>query len=259
MSFVRDARAARVLLAIACAVVVGLLSALPASAQEADDERGEKDRKRHYTVEEGPCDLDKMPKGAVHQWTPGGESIVHRVAYGQGLQDIAQRYGIEGAEAYRVLWDANPQLDALLLERSGITIRIPACGTEIRKRKLPKPPPPPEPEPEAESAGDDAAEDGGGDDGGGRSDPEPQEATAVAGGGVWDRLAECESGGNWSINTGNGYYGGLQFSLQSWRGVGGSGYPHEHSREEQIKRAEMLKANGGWGHWPSCAAKLGLL
>ena len=76
---------------------------------------------------------------------------------------------------------------------------------------------------------------------------------------VWDRLARCESGGNWSINTGNGYYGGLQFSLQSWRGVGGTGYPHEHSREEQIKRGEMLKANGGWGHWPSCAAKLGLL
>lgn len=77
-------------------------------------------------------------------------------------------------------------------------------------------------------------------------------------GSAWDRLAACESGGNWSINTGNGYYGGLQFSLSSWRGVGGSGYPHQASKAEQIRRAEMLKGSGGWGHWPACSAKLGL-
>lgn len=75
---------------------------------------------------------------------------------------------------------------------------------------------------------------------------------------VWDRLAKCESGGNWKINTGNGYYGGLQFSLSSWRAVGGKGYPHEATKEEQIKRAMMLKKNGGWGHWPACSKKLGL-
>ncbi len=77
-------------------------------------------------------------------------------------------------------------------------------------------------------------------------------------GSAWDRLAACESGGNWSINTGNGYYGGLQFSLSSWRGVGGSGYPHQASKAEQIRRAEILKGSGGWGHWPACSAKLGL-
>jgi len=76
--------------------------------------------------------------------------------------------------------------------------------------------------------------------------------------GVWDRVAECESGGNWSINTGNGYYGGLQFSLSSWRAVGGSGYPHESSRAEQIRRAEMLLDLQGWGAWPSCSRQLGL-
>ena len=74
---------------------------------------------------------------------------------------------------------------------------------------------------------------------------------------VWDRLAQCESGGNWQINTGNGYYGGLQFSLSSWRGVGGSGYPHQNSREEQIKRGELLLARQGWGAWPACSLKLG--
>jgi hypothetical protein len=75
---------------------------------------------------------------------------------------------------------------------------------------------------------------------------------------VWDRLARCESGGNWSINTGNGYYGGLQFSLPSWRAAGGSGYPHKASRAEQISRGKRLKARQGWGAWPSCTARLGL-
>ena len=75
---------------------------------------------------------------------------------------------------------------------------------------------------------------------------------------VWDDLAECESGGDWSINTGNGYFGGLQFSLTSWRAVGGTGYPHEHSRNEQINRGERLRAIQGWGAWPACSRKLGL-
>jgi hypothetical protein len=75
---------------------------------------------------------------------------------------------------------------------------------------------------------------------------------------VWDDLARCESGGNWSINTGNGYYGGLQFSLSSWRAVGGSGYPHRATKAEQINRGERLQAKQGWGAWPACSRKLGL-
>lgn len=69
----------------------------------------------------------------------------------------------------------------------------------------------------------------------------------------WDRVARCESGGNWSISTGNGYYGGLQFSLSTWRWVGGQGYPHHASKAEQIRRAEILRTQrGGLGHWPVC-------
>ena len=75
---------------------------------------------------------------------------------------------------------------------------------------------------------------------------------------VWDQLAECESGGDWQINSGNGFYGGLQFTLTSWRAVGGTGYPHENSREEQILRAEILQDLQGWGAWPGCARRLGL-
>jgi putative cell wall-binding protein len=75
---------------------------------------------------------------------------------------------------------------------------------------------------------------------------------------TWERLAQCESGGNWAINTGNGYYGGIQFSLSSWRAVGGAGYPHQNSKWEQIHRGELLQARQGWGAWPACSRKLGL-
>jgi resuscitation-promoting factor RpfB len=78
-------------------------------------------------------------------------------------------------------------------------------------------------------------------------------------GGVWDRLAQCESGGNWSINTGNGYYGGLQFSLSTWHAYGGSGYPHQASKATQIAIAQKVQADVGWGAWPACSRKLGLL
>jgi uncharacterized protein YabE (DUF348 family) len=83
-------------------------------------------------------------------------------------------------------------------------------------------------------------------------------APAVSGDSVWDRLAQCEAGGNWYINSGNGYYGGLQFSASSWRAVGGTGLPHQNSREVQIQMGERLKAKQGWGAWPACSAKLGL-
>lgn len=73
----------------------------------------------------------------------------------------------------------------------------------------------------------------------------------------WDRLAQCESGGDWSINTGNGYYGGLQFSLSSWQAVGGTGYPHQASRATQIAMGQRLYAQGGWGHWPGCTRSFG--
>ena len=76
---------------------------------------------------------------------------------------------------------------------------------------------------------------------------------------VWDALAQCESGGNWAINTGNGYYGGLQFNLGTWQAYGGSGLPSQNSRETQIAIATKVRdASGGYGAWPGCAASLGL-
>ena len=78
-------------------------------------------------------------------------------------------------------------------------------------------------------------------------------APAVADGSVWDRIAQCESGGNWHANTGNGYYGGLQFSLGTWQANGGVGRPDQASREQQIAVAERVRdASGGYGAWPVC-------
>jgi hypothetical protein len=96
-------------------------------------------------------------------------------------------------------------------------------------------------------ANDWLAQQGGGGGGGGDS--------------VWDRIAECESGGNWSINTGNGYYGGLQFAGSTWRSFGGeqfAPYAHQASREEQIIVAERVLDSQGWDAWPTCSSRLGL-
>ena len=89
--------------------------------------------------------------------------------------------------------------------------------------------------------------------------PEPVAVSAPnysSGGSAWDRIAACESGGNWAANTGNGYYGGLQFSLGTWQAYGGSGRPDQNSREQQIAVAERVRAaEGGYGAWPVCGAR----
>ncbi|GGX30260.1 transglycosylase family protein [Streptomyces noursei] len=87
---------------------------------------------------------------------------------------------------------------------------------------------------------------------------EPAEAVGT---GTWDRLAQCESGGNWRIDTGNGFSGGLQFGHSTWRSYGGGSYAaraSRASREQQIRVAERVLARQGWGAWPACSASLGL-
>ncbi len=75
---------------------------------------------------------------------------------------------------------------------------------------------------------------------------------------VWDKVAKCESGGRWHINTGNGFYGGLQFSNSTWRAFGGKKYAgkaHKASKSEQIAIARRVLASQGAGAWPSCGRK----
>lgn len=89
--------------------------------------------------------------------------------------------------------------------------------------------------------------------------PTPEvKSAAIVGDEIWDTIAKCESGNNWSIDTGNGYFGGLQFSQSAWESVGGSGNPAHASREEQIEKGKKLQEKRGWGVWGDCAKKLGL-
>ncbi|CAN5806888.1 resuscitation-promoting factor [soil metagenome] len=124
-------------------------------------------------------------------------------------------------------------------------------GTADRPAPKPEPSPEPSPQPQPDPQPDPQPQP--------EPEPEPEPEPVVGGSGVWDQLAQCESGGNWSINTGNGYYGGLQFNLSTWQAYGGSGLPSEASRETQIAVATKLRdANGGYGAWPACSASLGL-
>jgi hypothetical protein len=129
--------------------------------------------------------------------------------------------------------------------RTTTTTAPPTTTTTAPPTTTTEPPPPPTEPPVTEAPPEPAPSSGG------LGDPNNYAS--------WDALAQCESGGNWQINTGNGYYGGLQFSLSSWQGVGGTGYPHEHSRETQIAMGQRLYASSGWGAWPACSAQLGFL
>ncbi|MFJ8053449.1 transglycosylase family protein [Streptomyces luteogriseus] len=83
---------------------------------------------------------------------------------------------------------------------------------------------------------------------------------AAADSGVWDRIAQCESGGDWHINTGNGYYGGLQFAPSTWNAYGGTAYAptaDRASRSQQIAVATKVQRAQGWGAWPTCSARAG--
>lgn len=164
------------------------------------------------------------------------------IAPGDSLSKIAT----DKKTTIQRLFDANETIKDPDLIYPGDKIRIPKADEKLTTRPLPTPAVIAAPAftaaPTARSAVPRAA----------------VQAAPVASGSVWDQLAVCEAGGNWAINTGNGYYGGLQFTLSSWQAVGGSGLPSDASREEQIQRGEMLLARQGWGAWPACAAKLGL-
>jgi hypothetical protein len=167
------------------------------------------------------------------------EPTTHTVGAGESLADIAALHGIEGEDGWRRLYDANPAVADPDVVEVGTSLRIPEEDEALDRRPLPEPVVPARPARERAS----------------RSAPG---GAAGPGPGVWDRLAACEAGGNWAANTGNGYYGGLQFSAASWAAVGGTGLPHQHDRGTQIAMGERLRAAQGWGAWPSCSRRLGL-
>jgi LysM repeat protein len=118
-------------------------------------------------------------------------------------------------------------------------------GQEIDLNKLGTPGEVPDrqPAPTSSRQSDDGGERSSSSDTSGSSPAAPVAPSSSGGGTVWDRLAQCESGGNWSIDTGNGYGGGLQFSQGTWEANGGTGNPADASREEQIRVAENVVAS----------------
>jgi hypothetical protein len=167
-------------------------------------------------------DLDAVVK---QEGAEGVHTTVHRVTTVDGVEESRELVS-EGI--------TTPPVNKILVQ-----------GTKER--------PKPEPKPAAQPRSS------GGTSSGGSSAPAPAADLGSAPEGVWSALAQCESGGNPATNTGNGYYGLYQFSLSTWRAMGGSGLPSEASAAEQTQRAQALQARSGWGQWPACAAKLGLL
>lgn len=168
------------------------------------------------------------------------------VESGDTLTKIAQKF----QTVYTRIFDANPKVADPDLIYPGDELRIPSPEEELASRTQPSN----QPTARVQSASKPSKAPS-------RAPSKTQPAVApvtAPSGDVWDRLAKCESGGNWAINTGNGYYGGLQFTIGSWQAVGGSGYPHQASKSEQITRGQMLQARQGWGAWPACTAKLGI-
>lgn len=165
----------------------------------------------------------------------------HRVQAGDTLAEIAADHGFAGDAGWRRLYDANPKLGNPDLIEVGQTLRIPARTALPRRRPLPS------------GYGQVTRTSRSGE-----VSRSSSSASSSSSRGVWDALASCESGGNWSANTGNGYSGGLQFSQSTWEAYGGSGSASSASREHQIAVAERVQAGQGWGAWPSCSAKLGL-
>lgn len=175
------------------------------------------------------------------------EQTIVEVQKGDSLSKLAKKH----ETTYQRIFFANTFIQDPDVIHPGEKVRIPDADEELKERPVPSNAPAVSQSAKKQSSKPVSSNK--------KSYSRPtSNSTKTVSGGVWDRLAQCESGGNWSINTGNGYYGGVQFSAATWRSVGGSGLPHQNSKAEQIKRAQMLQARSGWGQWPHCSSKLGL-
>lgn len=175
----------------------------------------------------------------LEQTSPNQQPKTYTVNPGDNLSAIATAH----QTTYKRLFDANPQIVDADLIYPGAVLRVPEPSEQLADRPLPAPVYVYQPATPVYRKSVAAT-----------SAPAPVAGDAS----VWDRLAQCESGGNWGTNTGNGYYGGLQFTPGTWAGVGGSGLPSDASKEEQIARAQILQQRRGFSPWPACSARVGL-
>ncbi len=249
----RARRVLALLTATAAVLAIGVATAPAADALVPDD-----------TVRAAVQAPATPPATPVAQ--PAPAPVTYTVQQGDSLTSIGRQFGLNGPSDWRRLYDANLQVVIPDLLHVGQVLTIPSADAALEQRALPVPPPPPAPvsveRDRSDSGDDDRSSDSDrpsrSSGSSQRASSAPAPAAASSGSGVWDQLAQCEAGGNWSISTGNGYHGGLQFSQSSWEAVGGSGSAANASREEQIARAEQLQARQGWDAWPTCSSKLGL-
>lgn len=172
------------------------------------------------------------------------EPVMVTVQPGDYLAKIAE----QNDTTYVRIFDANEQIQNPDIINPGQELRIPAPEEQLASRIAAAPAPVAAATQSYQTQS--------------YSAPAAAPAAPVAGGSVWDQLAQCEAGGNWQINTGNGYSGGLQFAPGTWTGNGGGQYAataNQATREQQIAVAETIRAkSGGYGAWPACSSKLGL-
>lgn len=207
-------------------------------------------RKSAYTIglaTFGVIAILASPK-AVHAEevkTETNQPKIVEVQPGDYLSKIAQ----ENETTYVRIYNANEEIKNPDIIYPGQKLRIPKADEQLTDRALPVVAPVVVTKPRASTPR--------------QTTPQPQAAAPVApSGSVWDRLAQCESGGRWNINTGNGFYGGVQFDYGTWLSNGGGAYAPRAdlaTREQQIDIATRLQSRRGWGPWPACARKLGLL
>jgi LysM repeat protein len=191
--------------------------------------------------------------------TPHSDGHTVTVESGDYLSKIADANGT----TYQRIYYANTNIDNPDLIFPGEQLRIPSADEQLTPRDLPENAPAEVKAQVATPADQSAA-----------AAPQSQTeyvapapkqtsvaAPSASSGSVWDAIAACESGGNWAINTGNGFYGGLQFTAGTWAAYGGLNYAPRAdlaSRDAQIAVASAVQAGQGWGAWPVCSAKAGL-
>ena len=191
----------------------------------------------HSTVKK---ETDSLPKGETKVETAGVDGLV-RTTYEVTTQD--------GKEVSRT-----PVAQVVVTQKVDEVVLV---GTGAAKKQESKPE-------QSQGQGQDQSQ------GQGQTQSQaPSESSGGSGGSkstnggpvgddVWAKLAQCESGGRPETNTGNGFYGMYQFTLETWQALGGTGYPHEADAATQTAMAKKLQAQAGWGQWPGCADKLGL-
>lgn len=194
---------------------------------------------------------NNKPNTTINETEVAPEPTKVTVQPGDNLSEIAASY----ATTYVRIFDANMQIQDPNLIYPGEVLIIPLPTTQLTSRILPQPQSSQVVQPVGGET--EQPEVVSGTSGGNGQTAQPV-STPPTNTSIWDQLAQCESGGNWSINTGNGFYGGLQFTLSSWQAAGGSGYPNLASKTEQILRAQILQSMQGWNAWPVCSVRIGL-